>query len=355
MAPAPGREPDPLIGKRIDDYLLVSVLGVGGFGKVLLALQLPIMMKVALKLMHEQADTALAARLLDKFEAEARALATLSHPHIVRLVKYGLHDGRTPYLVMEFVDDGRTLKHEIADKAAREELLDLADARHILVEVTHGLAAAHARDIVHRDIKPENIMLQRVAGDDSFVRILDFGLAKFVAGRDETSVTVGTPIYMAPEQLERRSIGPWTDWYAVGVIAFELLTGRRPFTSHEFHVIMAQKLDPEFDPVAGLDDLRLPESALAFFRTALARAPEARYRTAEDFRAGLDQAFTAMLAEDRGATSLVSLTGLLDSSALRSAKLRQQRSSTGGGALHTDLAHGGHGRGAGATLPGSAA
>ncbi len=285
---------DPDVGTRIGDWLIVRTLGAGGFGKVCLVLQVPIGLKAALKLLHPQDDGALARRLLERFEGEARSLATLSHPNVVRLLQYGVDRDR-PFLVMEFVEGARTFKDEVAAFAVKGRALPNPAVKRIIGQLIDGLEAAHEAGIVHRDIKPENIMLQRVAGNDAFVRIVDFGLAKDLGEGDETSVAMGTPVYMAPEQLDRRNLGPWTDWYAVGVIVFELLTGRRPFDGRTQREILARKLDPAYDATSLIRDRNLPPEALRFLRRALARDPGDRYRTAADFRASFLRAIEAVM------------------------------------------------------------
>ena len=281
---------EPVIGRKVGDYLAVDVIGQGGFGKVYLALQMPILMETALKLMDRTDidNDKLAATLLTKFEGEAQALAKLFHPNIVRLLKYGAHAG-IPFLVMEYVKGGRTLKKVTTDLAQTGDRFEPSVIRHVLRQVVDALDAAHQLKIVHRDIKPENIMLQAVAGNDQLVRILDFGLAKFVAERQETSMAMGTPVYMAPEQWTRKNIGPWTDLYAVGVLAFELLTGRKPYPGRTNQEVMAQKLDPAYDPTFQIKDLRAPNAVFLFLRRSLARDPENRYRTAEEFRSALNE------------------------------------------------------------------
>jgi len=294
----PPARTDPRIGQCIGDYLLVDVLGCGGFGKVYLALQLPILMKTALKVM-ERADTdqEMAAALAKRFEGEAAALATLTHPNIVRLLKYGVHEGM-PYLVMEFVEGNRTLRHEMQSGALAPGRSDPKVAAHILHQVLNALDAAHARSIVHRDVKPENVMLQEVSGDPWFVKVLDFGLAKFVEERNETSLMVGTPAYMAPEQITRKGIGPWTDLYAVGVLAFRLVTGRLPFLGDSTQETYAMKLDPAYDPMSQVAGMDLSPLVAGFLRRAIATDPEARFRSASEFR----EAFDAV-ANGIGATS----------------------------------------------------
>lgn len=290
-------EVDPMVGRMVDEYLIVQTLGAGGFGKVFLVLQQPIMLKAALKLVHGHlVSGAMADRLLTKFRGEARALAQLTHPNIVRLLKFGVHQS-SPYMVMEYVADAVTLAAEMADRALAGTMLTPREAKRVLSQVADGLGAAHKRGLVHRDVKPDNIMLQRIEGNAHFVRILDFGLAKDLTVSNETSVAMGTPAYMSPEQLRRKDLGPWTDWYAVGIMAYELLTGRQPFGEATGDSLFRMKLDAAYDPTAGLERAGLPRDTVAFLEKACAHEPEDRFATASEFRAGLDTAVAALEAD----------------------------------------------------------
>ena len=308
-------EGDGLIGRTIGDYLVVGVIGQGGFGRVYMALQMPILMSAALKLMDKSKfERAVMKAMLKQFEGEAAALAALNHPNIVRLLKYGTH-AEMPYLVMEYVSNAVTLKREVANRALKSAEFRPAEVLEILRQIVSGLEAAHMRDIVHRDIKPDNIMLQELPGHPTFVRILDFGMAKFVQDTADTKFAMGTPAYMAPEQLTRKGIGPWTDLYAVGVIAFELISGRRPFVGRTHQEILARKVDPRYDPVARLSDLPLPDLVRSFLTRALAHEAANRFQTAAEFRDALEQVFEALERSPSDATMSVELSELVDSSA----------------------------------------
>jgi serine/threonine protein kinase len=284
----PAARIDPRLGQCIGEYLLVDVLGSGGFGKVYLALQLPILMKTALKVMDRtESDPELADALGRRFEGEAAALATLNHPNIVRLLKYGVFQG-LPYLVMEYIEGNRTLRTEMQSGSLAGDSIDPEVIAKILRQILNALDAAHARNIVHRDVKPENIMMQEVSGDQLFVKVLDFGLAKFVEERSETSLMIGTPAYMAPEQITRKNIGPWTDLYALGVLLFRLVTGRQPFVGDSTQETYAMKLDPTYDPMTQADGLDLPPELTAFLRQSIARDPGSRYSSAKEFRVAFD-------------------------------------------------------------------
>jgi serine/threonine protein kinase/formylglycine-generating enzyme required for sulfatase activity len=285
---------DPGIGLRLGDYLLTGLLGSGGFGKVYRALQLPVGMPAAVKVLDPERGPASFAQVKQtKFEVEAQALARLSHPNIVRLYHYGLHHG-APYLAMELIEDATTLWGEIEARAVHDRPFTLDEIESILGQTMAAIEAAHLRDLIHRDIKPENIMLQVVPGHGLFVKVLDFGLAKYADDRSATSMLLGTPAYMAPEQLTRGRIGPWSDIYALSVVAFELLTGSRPFPGASVQETIAHKLDPHFDPWSRVAHLGLPQEVRAFFTRGLALELEARYLAIEHMRQGLAAAIEAL-------------------------------------------------------------
>ncbi|AWV88906.1 serine/threonine protein kinase [Bradymonas sediminis] len=288
-------QPSPLIGLFIGDFLLVDTVGAGGFGRVCLGLQTPLFrLRGALKLIEFPNDDPNFQRvLLEKFQGEAEVLAGLSHPNIVRLIKYGIHENR-PYLVMEYLENGLTLRDEMLRRARLNRGFNRDDLRLIFGQMLNGLAAAHAQQIIHRDLKPENIMLQRVVGNPAHLRILDFGIAKFVEGQTDTKWPLGSPSYMAPEQVSLQNLGTWTDLYAVGVMFFEMVTGRRPFPGDSDEAIMSKKLKGDFDIFEQVADLNLPEEAVVFMRRAMSRDPAARQQTIAEFRRELNVALEAL-------------------------------------------------------------
>jgi serine/threonine protein kinase len=284
---ASGVEPDPMIGRMIDEHLLVRLIGQGGVGKVYLAIQLPVGLRTAVKLLDlPNMDAAKAEVALRNVEREARALAALSHPSIVRLYRYGIF-GDQPYLVMEYLESARGLDQEMKDRWRRKDWFPRETARAILAQLLDGLEAAHTRDIIHRDIKPGNIMLQEVEGNPLLVRLLDFGLAKDLSQGSLTETVIGTPDYMAPEQIRQLLIGPPTDLYALSCLAVELLTGKRPFPSGDVQAVIAAKLDTGFDPTAPLESIQAPEAVRGFFRKALAVRSRDRFPNVTEFRRGL--------------------------------------------------------------------
>ena len=287
--------PDPIVGQKVGDFLVVDLIGAGGFGKVYLAYQAPLLrLKGALKLINiSTEDPEFSQVLLKKFQSEAEVLAHLTHPNIVRLLKYGLHNSR-PYLVMEFVDKGRTLREEIFRRTRHSRGFSADELIDIFNQVLNGLGAAHEESIIHRDIKPENLMLQSVVGNPHHTRLLDFGLAKFVEHRSDTRWHLGSPNYMAPEQISRKNLGPWTDLYAVTVMLFELLTGRRPFPGKTDEQVMVQKIQDDYEPLAEIADLDLPDVVTDFLATGLTRDPEERFRDVESMREAMVPAVESM-------------------------------------------------------------
>ncbi len=294
---------DSFVGRKVDDYLLVKWLAEGGFGVVYLALQLPLGMKTALKFLKLAGQSEETTRLMaSKFELEARALAELSHPNIVRLIKYGSIDG-APYMIMEFVEGARSLKEAIREGLGRAPVLPLDGLRTIMVQLLRALRAAHSRNIIHRDIKPGNIMLQPVEGDENFVRLLDFGIASLQRETDQTTGVLGTPAYMAPEQFSGKGIGPWTDLYAVGLILYELFTGKLSFGQTDYHALCQAK----FGGVETIfESHELPEPLRDFLLSACATDPDRRIQTAVDFETEMLRVFDRLEAQSVASSSPIS-------------------------------------------------
>jgi serine/threonine-protein kinase len=272
---------EPLVGSFVADYLVVARLGRGTFGRVLLGLQRPrFRLRAALKLLDfEPPDAWSERKVAQQIEREAEALSLLDSPNVVRLLQHGTHDGQA-FLAMEHVAGGRTVEAALAEAAETGQRLPSEALGRIIEHTANGLEAAHAEGLIHRDIKPANLMLQAVVDDPWFVKIVDFGLARMIAGTGRSTAVGGTLQYMAPEQLDGVGLGPPTDLYALGVVAFELMTGRCPFDARTDR-LLAEKRDPGFDPVASTD---VDATAAAFFRTALHIDPTRRFQHARALR-----------------------------------------------------------------------
>jgi hypothetical protein len=251
-------------------YRLERLIGKGGMGAVYEARDLRLSRAVAVKVMLGRAFGEPSA--LRRFRREAQAAASLNHPNIVSVFDFGSLEGQGAFLVMERVS-GETLRAEME----RQKILPPAVVADWLDPLLEGLAAAHAQGIVHRDLKPENVIGRRDGSQSLTVKILDFGLAKFLAAESlssgpvtETGVVLGTPAYMAPEQFLGREVDPRADIFSVGVIVVEALTGKRPFDEEEAE-------DPgRLRTVSPVVELMI--------RKCLAKDPQDRYQSAAALR-----------------------------------------------------------------------
>jgi len=269
-----------LIGQTVDQrYVIESAIGQGGVGAVYLARDRKLHDKrVVLKILL---DRSLQNEwVVQKFQQEKEALARVDHPGVVGVLDTGeLPDGKA-YLVMQFID-GVTLRSQV-----RPEGMPLARAAEIIKQIGRALSAAHERGIFHRDLKPENIMLQSFGRGEEQVKIIDFGIAKLkdslVAPSTVTGATAGTVAYMAPEQLTGKSISAATDIFALGAIAYEIVTGRKPFNPETgFELLEMQRSGVRVQP----RDLRpaISTEANEVILRALNFAPADRFQTARDF------------------------------------------------------------------------
>jgi serine/threonine protein kinase len=233
-------------GTKIDDrYEIIDALGAGGMGAVYRARRVHLGDVVAIKVMQASTDAAPETR--DRFLRESRACAQLRHPNIVALLDFGFDAGDQPYMVMELLS-GPSLREEIDLEApmAPERVVS------ILESVAAALQLAHDRGITHRDLKPANIVAHKYDSGDRVYKVIDFGLAAIRATADSTRLTdpaffLGTLAYAAPEQMRGEQVTPLTDVYALGVIAYEMLTGGRPFDGANQATLITQALTT--DPV----------------------------------------------------------------------------------------------------------
>jgi hypothetical protein len=248
-------------------YRLDRRLGRGGMGTVYEGLDDLLERPVAVKLIRENVVGPL--DLKRRFLKEARDAARFAHPHVVRVYDFGVDSHQRPFLVMELLE-GETLRQHLSAGAS----LSAADTLHILRGVCSALSAAHGQGLVHRDLKPENIFLQRhLAG--VVPKVLDFGLAKAFSPHlplervtdSSAGLLVGTLDYMAPEQVAGDDVNPGWDVWAIGVIAYEMLTATHPFRRNVAFVADATMAD--LNPFDRTGTPRMPDSAANFFRTAL--------------------------------------------------------------------------------------
>jgi serine/threonine-protein kinase len=256
------------IGSVLDGrYRLLSLLAIGGMGQVWRGHDDELDLQVAIKVLKEDAgDNAV---FLKRFEIEARNAARLAHRNICQVLDYGSFEGNA-YMVMELVDG-----ESLATILDREVFLDERRLVSILIHTCHGLQVAHDAGIIHRDVKPGNLLLQ----PDDLVKITDFGVSR---ARDQTTLTqtgmvMGTAQYLAPELALGRPATPQSDLYALGIIAFEALVGRRPFTAGSPVDIAVAQVN---DPVPPLPDVIAPGLA-ALVLDLLNKNPKHRPQSAE--------------------------------------------------------------------------
>jgi serine/threonine-protein kinase len=217
-----------------------------------------------------------------RFQQEARSAARLQHPNIVTIYEFGEKDD-SPYLIMQFLGG-----NDLEELMRRDTPLGLADRLEIVAQLCDGLAFAHERGVVHRDIKPGNVRVL----DDGSVKLLDFGIAK-VANADATAgVFAGSPAYASPEQLSLESVDGRSDLFSVGVLAYELLTGRQPFTGDSAAAVAYQILNEEPPSPRSLVPA-LPEKLEAILTRALQKKPDARWESAQE----LGEAFREVASE----------------------------------------------------------
>ncbi|HLU65150.1 MAG TPA: serine/threonine-protein kinase [Kofleriaceae bacterium] len=259
-------------GVQIGEYVVEERVARGGMGTIYAARHPVLGRRAAIKVVHS--ELAHRADLLERLVREAQAVNLIRHPNIVDVFSIGtLPDGRG-YFVMEWLDGG-TLARHIKERGGR---LSLAEAAALLDQVFDAMSAAHAAGIVHRDLKPQNIFLEDRGEAGLCVKVLDFGIAKLTGLGVEgtaTGILMGTPGYLAPEQARTSQVDHRADVYALGVVAFEMLCGSRPFSGRDQESLVAKHLRAEpprlTDRVPGL-----PEAIDAIVRRMLAKEPDDR-------------------------------------------------------------------------------
>src|SRR5262245_3949689 len=314
MPSAPEDRPEPdLSGRRIGDYQLLRRLGRGGMADVYLAEQLSLRRQVALKVLRKNlaGDDA----YIRRFQHEAQAAAKLVHANIVQIHEVGCIEG-TYFIAQEYVP-GQNLKQLLSK--LDNGVLEAVQAVHIIWQVAAALHKAGEQNIIHRDVKPENIMISP-SGE---VKVADFGLARVIRDGEalnltQVGITMGTPLYMSPEQVEGRPVDPRSDLYSFGVTTYHMLAGRPPFDGETALAIAVQHLKNE---PKRLEALRpdSPDGLCRIVHKMLAKKPEDRYQRAVDLLKdlkglkidGLDQDWTADLPGFNSADLALSTAGRL--------------------------------------------
>src|SRR5688572_29046023 len=230
------------VGQTIGNYRITAKLGEGGMGIVYLAEHPVIGRKVALKAIHPELSRKPA--VVSRFMTEAKSVNQIGNEHIVDVSDFGNTSDGEFYFIMEFLQG-----ESVADRLRRERLFEPNRALQIAAQVADALSASHSHGIIHRDLKPENIFLINRGQTRDFVKVLDFGLAKLILGDEKvshktrTGSVMGTPYYMSPEQCEGKAgVDYRADIYSLGVIVFEMMTGRVPFGGEGYGEIIVKHL-----------------------------------------------------------------------------------------------------------------
>jgi eukaryotic-like serine/threonine-protein kinase len=263
-------------------YEVEAPLGAGGMAEVWRGHDRVLNRTVAIKTLLPQ--FARDASFVDRFRREAQAAARLNHPGIVSVYDSGT-DGDTPYIVMQYIE-GRTL----GDFLGEGKTLPPAQAAKIAQDIAEALGVAHAHGVIHRDIKPANVMITR----EGKVLVMDFGIARLISGPEtapQTSAVLGTASYLSPEQAQGQSVDARSDIYALGVVLYEMLTGRPPFTG-DSPMAIAYKQVNATPPAPSSANPEVPPELDAVVMRALSKNPANRYQTGQEFADDLERART---------------------------------------------------------------
>ncbi len=307
---------DPRIGAiSAEKYVVLGLINEGGMGAVYRALQMPVEREVAVKVLRaELTDSDQAG---DRFIREARAVSRLNHPNIITLYDFGFDSNRHPYMVMEYAP-GDSLAKWIRDPTLTIERI---------VNVTHqiltALSEAHNQGIVHRDLKPDNMIVSSAKKKDN-IKLLDFGIARLINEGATRSLTregevFGTPHYMAPEQAQgKKNVGPPADIYAVGVMLYEMLTGKCPFDAPTPLAVLFMHINEPLPAVIPRPNVIVPDRLTQILAQATAKSPQDRFQDAYEMQLAIEDLIAVMsgsLGGIRDLTGEINIPAFVDSSA----------------------------------------
>ncbi len=269
------------IGQKLKDrYQIESLLGQGGMSAVYKAYDPNLRREVAVKLIHQHLSGE--QEFVRRFEDEAAAVARLRHPNIVEVFDFD-HDGDVYFMVLEYLR-GETLQHRLQRLNDEDRRMALEDVIKIGAQICEAVDYAHQMGVIHRDLKPANVMIT----PEGRAVLMDFGIVKIVGEQRHTATgtVLGTALYMSPEQVRGDTVDHRTDIYSLGIILYEMLSGKPPFDAESAMTVMRMHLE---EPVPDIRELApdVPEAVLDILDKALAKYPDARYQTAGDLAADL--------------------------------------------------------------------
>lgn len=275
---------DNLIGKDIKGYLIEKKLGEGGMGAVFKATKIAENIPIAIKVISPM--LLVNSRFVKRFQREAKVGKALAHPNIIQVLEYGETEDGLLFMAMEFVD-GETLKSYLATSG----VLPAKRSAEILKQLCDAMDAAHKRGILHRDLKPENTMISKDKDGKEQIKLADFGLVKLTqpdgeitkgSALTEVGEIFGTPHFMPPEQIMGQTVGAPADIYSLGVILYQMMTGKTPFEGSDVRNLLVTKVSQDITPPSK----KFPFISSVYdkiFTKVLARDPEDRYKSAGEF------------------------------------------------------------------------
>lgn len=285
-----GTRVDPLVGALLGGrFKIIEPIARGGMGVIYRAEQLPLGRQCAVKTMRPTFDDDLTAEFHRRFFMEASVAAKLTHPNTVAVFDYG-NEGTLYYIAMEFVQ-GKTLKQVIEEEGA----LASDRAVRIAIEIARSLREAHTHGVVHRDLKPANVAIVDDGDEHDNIKVFDFGLVKSVKGAGADTVTtrglcLGSPTYMAPEQVDGDVVSPATDIYSLGIVLFEMLSGRPPFVkASKYSLVMAHLSEPPPLLSEVMDTEKLPRGLDEVVSRCLEKDPGDRFQGLDELLAELQR------------------------------------------------------------------